>query len=75
MIRRVLKGEKPGPVEDPFECIRSLHLGHVQAVYRSTVLAAWPHPAPNDVIGIRRQATRRGRFTQDQEQNRYQAPG
>lgn len=32
MIRRVLKGEKLGPVEDQFECIRSLHHGHVQAV-------------------------------------------
>jgi transposase len=32
MIRRVLKGEKLGPVEDQFECVRSLHHGHVQAV-------------------------------------------
>jgi hypothetical protein len=31
MIRRVLKGEKLGPVEAQFECIRSLHHGHVQA--------------------------------------------
>ena len=32
MIRRVLKGEKLGPVEDGLECVRSAHHGHVEAV-------------------------------------------
>lgn len=32
MIRRVLKGEKLGPVEAGLECIRSQHHGHVEAV-------------------------------------------
>jgi hypothetical protein len=32
MIRRVLKGEKLGPVEDGFDCLRSQHHGHVEAV-------------------------------------------
>lgn len=32
MIRRVLKGERLGPVEDGLECIRSQHHGHVEAV-------------------------------------------
>lgn len=32
MIRRVLKGEKLGPVEDGLECIASRHHGHVEAV-------------------------------------------
>jgi transposase len=32
MIRRVLKGEKLGPVEVGLECIRSQHHGHVEAV-------------------------------------------
>ncbi len=32
MIRRVLKGEKLGPVEDGLECVRSAHQGHVEAV-------------------------------------------
>jgi hypothetical protein len=32
MIRRVLKGEKVGPLEDQFECVRSQLHGHVQAV-------------------------------------------
>ena len=32
MIRRVLKGEKLGPVADGFECVRSTHHGHVEAV-------------------------------------------
>ena len=32
MIRRVLKGEKVGPVEDGLECVRSQHHGHVEAV-------------------------------------------
>lgn len=32
MIRRVLKGERLGPVEDGFECIASKHHGHVEAV-------------------------------------------
>lgn len=32
MIRRVLKGERLGPVEDGLECIRSAHHGHVEAV-------------------------------------------
>ena len=32
MIRRVLKGEKLGPVEDGFDCIASRHHGHVEAV-------------------------------------------
>jgi hypothetical protein len=32
MIRRVLKGEKLGAIEAQFECIGSLHHGHVQAV-------------------------------------------
>jgi len=32
MIRRVLKGEKLGPVEDGLECVRSQHHGHVDAV-------------------------------------------
>ena len=31
-IRRVLKGEKLGPVEAGLECIRSQHHGHVEAV-------------------------------------------
>ena len=32
MIRRVLKGERLGPVEDGLECVRSAHHGHVEAV-------------------------------------------
>ena len=32
MIRRVLKGERLGPVEDGLECVRSQHHGHVEAV-------------------------------------------
>ena len=32
MIRRVLKGERLGPVEAGLECIRSQHHGHVEAV-------------------------------------------
>jgi hypothetical protein len=32
MIRRVLKGERLGPVEDGLECIASKHHGHVEAV-------------------------------------------
>lgn len=32
MIRRVLKGERLGPVEDGLECVRSAHHGHVDAV-------------------------------------------
>jgi hypothetical protein len=32
MIRRVLNGEKLGPVEAGLECIRSQHHGHVEAV-------------------------------------------
>jgi len=32
MIRRVLKGEKLGRVEDGLACVRSLHHGHVEAV-------------------------------------------
>ena len=32
MIRRVLKGEKLGPVEDGLEVVRSAHHGHVDAV-------------------------------------------
>lgn len=32
MIRRVLKGERLGPVEDGLECIASKHHGHVDAV-------------------------------------------
>src|SRR5580700_3216293 len=32
MIRRVLKGEKLGPVDDGFEVVRSQHHGHVDAV-------------------------------------------
>lgn len=32
MIRRVLKGERLGPVEDGFECVGSAHHGHVEAV-------------------------------------------
>jgi transposase len=32
MIRRVLKGEKLGPIEDGLECVRSQHHGHVEAV-------------------------------------------
>jgi hypothetical protein len=32
MICRVLKGEKLGPVEDAFECVRSRRRGHGQAV-------------------------------------------
>ena len=32
MIRRVLKGERLGPVEDRFECVRSAQHGHVEAV-------------------------------------------
>ena len=31
-IRRVLKGEKLGPVGDGFECVASRHHGHVEAV-------------------------------------------
>lgn len=31
-IRRVLKGEKLGPVADGFECVASRHHGHVEAV-------------------------------------------
>jgi len=31
-IRRVLRGEKLGPVEDGLECVRSVHHGHVEAV-------------------------------------------
>ena len=31
-IRRVLKGEKLGPIGDRFECIASRHHGHVEAV-------------------------------------------
>lgn len=32
MIRRVLKGERLGPVADGLECVRSVHHGHVEAV-------------------------------------------
>jgi hypothetical protein len=32
MIRRVLKGEKLGPVEEGLECVCSQHHGHVEAV-------------------------------------------
>ena len=32
MIRRVLKGERLGPVDDGLECVRSAHHGHVEAV-------------------------------------------
>lgn len=32
MIRRVLKGERLGPVEDGLECVRSAHHGHIEAV-------------------------------------------
>ncbi len=32
MIRRVLNGERLGPVEDGLECVRSAHHGHVEAV-------------------------------------------
>ena len=32
MIRRVLKGERLGPIEDGLDCVRSAHHGHVEAV-------------------------------------------
>ena len=33
LLRRVLRGEKLASVEDLFDCVRSAHHGHVQAVH------------------------------------------